>query len=445
MSLKNMIGALNFISGQRKTQEELRRLSLSAGKLFRGPVAKAEETLDGISAVARFVEDEANSWLEPDAFEAGASGPFDACDLRHWLLFAEAAGVPFVPARQIATLTEEELSAIDHKISLPKHVAASISKGLARVLPDITPSDPGSDVDPAAIQERLFTAMDDVPADWMVRSNISGSSMLKSLAGTGLLDDGREGAQLAENVEVGAGWVRVGNRTRIDATDKRFVECFVRGHKDKLHYLARPWMTADRYGEGEDPHRHGSHFAGKGRWPMEWRVFVEDGKVTGVASYYGWVGEVTAENAAKALEAAELAQKIVDQAMNMGAEPRLMDVELLRDASPAAKGNPAIAETLRRFPQGSFACTLDFMETVDGMLLLEGGPAHTPIGGGHPCAFAGHKTLPNGTCNTEGVALRLIEGVCLGDPGTWMNRANDGSILSFDEARRLAYQESPSP
>jgi hypothetical protein len=443
MSLKNLIGRINFISGQQETGRTLRRMSLQTAALLRGPVGRARSTLEGIAETAARVEREAASWAGPDAMESG--GPFDACDLRHWLLLAERAGVSFVPAREVLSLSEAELSAIDQKLQVPEFISGSIAKGLKRALPELeggTPSDEPRP-DPAEVHERLFTAMEGVPYDWMVRTNISGSSMLKSLAGTGLIGDGREGATLAEGVEVGAGWVRVGNRPRIDATDRRFVETFMSGHKDRLHYLARPWVTAARYGEAEDPHRHGSQFAGKGRWPMEWRCFVEGGRVTGVASYYGWVGEVTPENAARALEAAEAAQRIVDAGLGLDLSPRWMDVELLRFASEEALSRPHLRETLDRFPADGFACTLDFIETEHGMTLLEGGPPHTPIGGGHPCAFAGFGTRPNGACRTDGVALRLIDGVCLGDPKSWMGRDNDGSVLSWDEARELAGQVVP--
>ena len=444
MSLKDVIGRLSFIAGQRDTGRTLRRIGLETGALLRGPAEEARERISGIAETAERAEREAASWVDPEKIDSG--GPFDACDLRHWLLLAERAGVPFVPAREVLSLCEAELSAIDQQLQLPGFVSNAISRGLKRVLPEldgVAPPD-GPRPDPAEIHERLFRAMEGIPSDWMVRTNISGSSMLKSLAGTGMIADGREGATLGEGVEVGAGWVRVGNRARIDATDKRFVETFARGHKDRLHYLARPWVTAARYGEAEDPHRHGSQFAGKGRWPMEWRCFVEGGRVTGVAAYYGWVGSVTPENAARALEAAEAAQRIVDAGLGLNLKPRWMDVELLRFASKEALSRPHLRETLDRFPADGFACTLDFIETDRGLTLLEGGPPHTPIGGGHPCAFAGFGSRPNGACRTDGIALRLIDGVCLGDPKSWMARENDGSVLSWEEARGLS-RGSSSP
>jgi hypothetical protein len=214
MRLKDVIGRINFISGQQETGRTLRKLGLQAGALLRGPVQEARDRLSGIAAIADKVEREAASWVNPDRIETG--GPFDACDLRHWLVLAERAGVPFVPAREVLSLSEAELSAIDQKLQLPKFVSNAISRGLKRALPELDGAIPTevAGPDPAEVFERLFRAMDGIPSDWMVRSNLSGSSMLKSLAGTGLLGDGREGAALAEGVEVGAGWVRSGNRVR---------------------------------------------------------------------------------------------------------------------------------------------------------------------------------------------------------------------------------------
>jgi hypothetical protein len=59
-------------------------------------------------------------------------------------------------------------------------------------------------------------------------------------------------------------------------------------------------------------------------------------------------------------------------------------------------------------------------------------PPHTPIGGAHPTSFAGH-----------GVALGLMDGVCLGDPKTWIETNADEKIFSFERARDLAATFDP--
>lgn len=459
--IRTLIGKLNVIGSQRELGRTARRFGLSAAKLFAGPGARVRETMDGISRVAAFTEAEAASWLDPEDIAAGKSGGFDACDLRHWLYLAIKADVPHVPARQILSLHEDDLSLIDREIEIPDHLRETLRRRLAASAPELLEGPPPEGMPEETRQMRravigaaLYDAMDEIPEGWMVRSNISGSSMLKAMAGAGVIEQASDSARFSADIEVGAGWVRTGNRRRIDATDSRFVDTFAGGHKSVIHYLARPWMEAARRFEGPDPHRHGTVFAGKGSWPSEWRVFVEDGRVTGVASYYAWCGAATPENAAMALEAADLAQRIVDAAKGQGLSSRWMDLEILRDgASPRALANPKIRDALDRFPRDGVNCTLDFLEVSgQGLMLLEGGPAHTPIGGGHPCAFAGFQAKPGaGAASvTEGVALRLMDHVTLADPGTWSHGDVADRILTWDEARDLAARieietETPSP
>ena len=62
--------------------------------------------------------------------------------------------------------------------------------------------------------------------------------------------------------------------------------------------------------------------------------------------------------------------------------------------------------------------TLDFIETDQGPVLLEAGPGITPLGGGHPCAFAGIMNPRLGDIpNLSGVAFRTMPHVVLGEPG----------------------------
>ena len=454
--LKRLIGRISVMGSHHALMRTMRKFTLQTASLARGAPDKIRSTVEGIAEIEAFVTGEAESWLEPDEILAGECGPFDGCDLRVWLLLAEKAGVPAIPARTILSLTEGELSSVSEQIPVPEHIRKTIAKGIGQAFPDVSPAEsaaPGPD--PQVVWDRLHTAMDDVPRDWMVRSNISGSSMLKALAGSGVIGDGREGSKLSDEVEVGAGWVQIGNRRRVDATDSRFIGTFATGHKSTIHYLARPWFTPSRWLVTEDPHRHGSQFAGKGHWPAEWRVFIAGGQVTGVSSYYGWAGEATPENAYRALEAAGLAQKIVDQALRMKLSPRLMDIELLRcGPMEKARQQAEVQTMLAMHPADGVSCTLDFMETDQGMVLIEGGPGHSQVGGAFPCNFAG-KGMRKETgfyCRCEGVALKLIDGVHLADPSTWKDKEPGDSILSWEEARGLAAQfrdpennDDPSP
>jgi len=460
--IRSLIGKLNFMGSQHALSWTMRKLSLQSAALFRGPSKAIRSTMTGIGEVAAFVEQEAESWIDPQDITAGHPGGFDACDLRHWLLIAEKAEVPFVPAREILSLSEDELSAIDQKMTAPSFIRKAVAKGFARAYSaeeraEIEAVGAGiaareAEIDPARISDRLFDAMDDVPFDWIVRSNIAGPSTLKAFAGAGVLEDGKTSWEAGEKIEVGPGWVQHGNRRRIDATDTRFVETFAQGHKPRLHYLARPWVQAARRIEGPDPHRHGTPFAGKGSWPSEWRVFVENGRITGVASYYGWAGEATPENARAALEAARLAQKMVDVAAAQGLAARWMDLEIMRHQAGEleAEGeevHPTRRAALDRFPRNAINCTLDFIEAKGEngpvMTFLEGGPAHTPIGGGHPCAFAGNGVIPGQGFESRchGVALKLMDHVLLAEPKTWSAGETAGHILAWDQARALAAQD----
>lgn len=446
--IRTLIGKINFIGGQKAQMKKVREMSIKTAAMFRQAPKKARDTISEISRIEEFHNAEAASWLEPEDIDAGKTGAFDACDLRHWLLIARSADVPYVPATQILSLSEDELGAISGPVKLPTFVKNAITKGMKTVFThsELDQSDVGHEIiDTKDIGQRLYDAMDDVPFDSIVRSNISGPSTLKAFAGSGILDSGDNSMKLGSDLEVGPGWVRTGNRRRIDATDSRFIDTFAGGHKDHIHYLARPWVNAARRNEGDDPHRHGSPFAGKGSWPVEWRVFVENGKVTGVASYYGWCGQATPLDAARAIEASELAQKMVDWAVAAKLSCRWMDMEILRQtASKERLEEPEVAGILARFPRDAINCTLDFIESEDqGMVFLEGGPAHTPMGGGHPCAFAGHNLGPVQIADCTGVALRLLDNVCLGDLGSWKNAGPaDGNILSWDEARALAQTQT---
>lgn len=448
--IKTLIGRLNFMGTQQSLMGTARKLALQTAKLARGPAAAMRAQVEGIMEIEAQVTAEAASWADPEAIMDGTPGPFDTCDLRHWLNLAERAGVPYIPAKQILSLTEDELEAIDQKIANPPHVARRIAKGMRDAFPEVTDEmisnereKQKSKPDPRQISAQLYDAMDEVPLDWMVRSNLAGSSMLKALAGSGVIGDGREGSKLADGIEVGAGWVQQGNRRRIDATDGRFIDTFACGHKPEIHYLARPWMETSRRVTGEDPHRHGTPFAGKAEWPSEWRVFVTNGKITGVSSYYGWIGDITPENAYRALEAVDLAQKIVDEAKSIGAAPRLMDLELLRMGPRVDE--PLSRQVLETWPADGVSCSLDFIETTDGMMLLEGGPTHTMLGGGHPCAFAGHNIQKETGlfCDCTGVALKMAEHVLMADPKTWRPGVSSDGVLSWEEARALAAQFNP--
>ena len=400
-------------------------------------------------------EAETSSWVDAERLALGLGGAFDACDLRHWLALASRAQVPAIPAREILCLSEEEMAVASGEARLPRgralgRVQAAAKKLVSEAAHEDEPASDGTltaEVDPLDVQDKLFAAMDDVPEGWMVRHALCGHSTLKALAGTGLAGSRAPEVRFGADLEVGPGWVRLDNRRMVDTKDARVLRAAVQGRVDAAGvFLARPWMQASRWLVGEDPHRHGSPFAGKGCWPAEWRAFVEDGTVVGVASYYGWVGDVTPLSVTNALEVRRLAQKIADEAVAQKAYPRHMDFEFYR-TDKVRSAIPGIAAALKRYGREMVAFTLDFIETDQGLLLLEGGPAHTAMGGGHPCAFAGCGGRPvlGNQVVTEGVAFRTMPQVFMAEPSTWEDGDRTGCISTWAEAERLAIQSTLQP
>lgn len=105
-----------------------------------------------------------------------------------------------------------------------------------------------------------------------------------------------------------------------------------------------------------------------------------------------------AADQAAADEALRLAQKMADTATAIGCIPEFLDMPRLRRRSE---------EFREQMPEGAVNAALDFIETPDGMLLIEGGPGHA-----HPCAFAG-------TLWPEGKAFRLKDGIDITNPKSW--------------------------
>lgn len=447
-SMRKAILALVAMGSKRSAERAARQLQAIVARMLSDP-SKAMQNIEAMDAMFARHALVAGRWVEPSDVLEGKGGAFDSCDLRHWLALAERAGVPFIPARQVLELDEREMNVLSGKQEMPDGPMARGIRRRAEKVPELMelakslPPDDEPEIDMESLIERLYAAMDDVPEGWMVRTNLGGTEELKAWAGAGVIDPGQApGATFGPEIEVGPGWVRDGNRRRVRPEDSRTVLLAARGAGGAA-FLARPWMKAGRTYVGEDPHRHGSMFAGKGIWPCEWRVFIERGKVVGVANYYAWNGEANAENAEMAFAARDLAQRIADEAVRTGAVPQFMDIELVRDGKLSE--DPAARRLLDKFGADQVSGTLDFMETENGLMLLEGGPPHTPFGGAHPCAFAGHggaPGFPNGT-KVEGIAFRLMPGISLADPRTWREGDPAGCILPWDEAADLRRRPTP--
>ncbi|WP_027234392.1 hypothetical protein [Leisingera caerulea] len=463
MKLRDYIGAISRAAAEKGQRNGFRRVLTGAARLARSNPAELLGNIKGIARLSEIHDQELESWADPDEVCSGdGRSRFDVCDLRIWLRLAEAAGVAAIPAQEVARLEEEELELLLGSVQLPKGIRKSLAEGLAAGLDtaegnagrkdlsaffeqvlDLKNEDQasaGRKADTArAAFEKMESALDEVPSSWMVRTQYAGSGNLKALVGTGLMLKADDTAQVRPGFEIGGGWVRTGNRRIIDFSDPRFLQTAIGGHKPGVSYLARPWAQPARYHEGEDLHRANTPLAGPGKWPAEWRVFVRGGLVSGVANYYGWTGEgATAANAWNAIRSAALAQRIVDHAEQLGLSAHFMDQVFIRKTG---EDTEAIEMLDAEWPEDRMNCTLDFLETKEGIQFLEGGPAHMPGGGGHPCAFAGQGTTGHpmrSVARCEGVAYQCMPHVNLGDPATWVDGEADGCIDDWAAAARLA-------
>lgn len=434
---------------------------------------------------ARFIRDshlteevrerEFATWVTPETV-AIDGGAFFGMDLRCWLALAAAAGVPAVPAQEVLTLTDSEMDALSGRIDLSPLVKPyeqhrrQLADAILAEFPEMAHAADSAlpAVTPEALRtlhEKLAVAMDDLPADVMIRSVETGPSVLKVLAGVGAIADRAPEVPPAPGetrIGIGPGWIRIGNRRVVQVGEARALQAHFDGPMDADHvFVARPWIRAARWLTGRDPHLAGTVLEDEAaRWPAEWRAFVYDGKVTGVSAYYAWAGRTTPQDARVALQVRELAQRIADTATALRAFPRIGSVE-------TARHGPIGAVVDADLPREGVHATIDFIEAIgaDGrptLLMLEAGPPHHPmLPGGHPCGFTG-IAMP------DGVAFRTMDGVDIADPYTWQyTRAEirplrqaagslaaipdkpginrDGAVLDWQAVAALAAQPDTAP
>lgn len=436
--LRQALVAVTAKANQHEQDKDVRKLMVQTAKSTRK--IGLMESFAGILEMQDFKNQETDTWVTPEVL-ISQGGRFDTCNLMHWVALAEASGVSTIPAIPILTLTEDEIGIISPKVSLPDNSVTRFLKRESKVIinSDFHALEPQDNTDTQqVIIEKTFQALDNIPEGYMVRHSRCGPSMLKTLAGTGMVEGVSPEVAFGPDLMVGPGWVRNGNRRRVDVFDSRTMKVGIGAGPDAPHtWLARPWIKSARWTQGDDPHRHGTPFQGPGFWPAEWRVFVENGKVTGVSYYYPWAGMATSEDAQNALKVRDVAQKMVDYAIGLNAIPVFMDVEF-------ARKNPQFTTMGfdKKLPRDGFACCLDFIETPgpDGIefTFLEGGPPFSPFGGAHPCGFLPQVAQ---THAIEGVALKLPDGVHMMEPKTW-DVPLEGSIFTWDEVEELARENS---
>jgi hypothetical protein len=452
--------ALSELASAYQTAKDSRRGLALLGNFLRDSPKDQDAKMRGFISAAQQHAEEVAAWVAPEDIAAGKGGPFDACDLRIYIELAKRAGIPFVPAHQILTLSEPEMSVLSGQIKMPHAFKATAErqthrKKLAVPCADDLPDGANplawmfneSKIDPDALDEKLSAAMDSVPEGWMVRSARCGSSNLKHLAGCGLAGPVAPEVKFGPNLEIGPGWIRKGNRRQVHVSDHRTMESYAQGPGGDIAFLARPWITPARLVRCDDPHRAGTPYAGPGWWPVEIRAYIVDGKVSGCSNYYSWIElPPSPETARLMLQARDMAQAVADEATRQKAYPRYMDLEFIRTSQhPQIADDAQWQSKLELFGRNKVAFTLDFLEVKlptggSTLVMLEGGPPASPVGGGHPTGFAGREGAPKmgSTPNTNGVAFQSMDHIIIGDPKTWCPGVETDRILSWKDTEALA-------
>lgn len=236
-----------------------------------------------------------------------------------------------------------------------------------------------------------------------VRSSLGRNDMLRwdccaSLDVKGTMHDGSADLTSTQAVDplngVSPAW-----RTVLDGQDPRFFDLAYVYPGEDIPVIKRPWVEA---------RREGSH-------PVEYRVFVQNGEILGVANYY----------IQRDLQATDQVKGEVEQAI--AHTERL--IESMADRRAHAFNGPA-EDIGPSFDPDRLSCTIDYLVAEDGrVLFLEAGP---PFGlGAHPCAFMENKhpdltgQFPGGVISVKGVALAV------GEPALSMDE-----FLRFEAAAR---------
>lgn len=235
-----------------------------------------------------------------------ATGSFPAASLGAWLDLAREAGVAMVPAERVATLSVADLLNFEE-----------------------------AHKDPAA-QETLGE-LDRVNASLgegeMLRWDCCAGFETKSGMSEGIVPEG--------------------SSRHLSPGEPRTFDLLYDFPADQIAIWKRPWIPAKTM-DG---------------FPVEFRVFISEGKVAGIANYY-LQRDLPDQPEIRRLAASALSssQAILDTLLGKGISPRM----------PNAQDLPEGREGVH--------ATLDFLATETGeLLLLEGGPGFGF--GAHPCAF----------------------------------------------------------
>lgn len=263
---------------------------------------------------------------------------FPAVSLSHWVDLAKDAGIAHVPAEVVCSIPVHVI--LESESQLPEH---------------------------AVYWEKLAAARAQMGAGDMLRTNACASSDMKFMMQEGGLNTSDEYANSPDSVNPDVKtW-----RSLAHLGCPRISDIAYSYPGADMAILKRPWVEA---------RREGSH-------PVEYRVFVDNGSVVGLANYYIQRDiplDPQVDNEIR--EALSMAKQLVDHMAHTGSLPFNLGADPLE------------------FDSEKISCTMDFLVAENGdVLFLEAGPAFGA--GAHPCAFMK---------NWDGTGKIQVQGVCLG-------------------------------
>jgi hypothetical protein len=242
-------------------------------------------------------------------------GAFVGVSLGAWLQHAQHAGVPHVPANEVARVSRWQFLNFQESNEADRQMWKSVR--------DLRHS---------------------VPADHMVRWDPCAELGLKQAMAKSKLDMAIEASHPVH-----------------PEADPRTYDILYDYPLEKVSLWSRPWVKAQM---------HESH-------PVEFRVFVRDSRVLGVANYYVQRALPESPEILRAVNTCiALSAQLVGSMQEHGAFPWMPHYEKMGFDMSA----------------GAIHATLDFLVSEGGqVLLLEAGP---PFGAGaHPCAFQGKEHI----------------------------------------------------
>lgn len=259
----------------------------------------------------------------------GAPLRFNLLSLPCWLAVAERAGIAFIPAREIASLDVEAFTA-----------------------------DPVEGHDPtAAFEAEIVQALG---ADELVRFEQVAPAEIKHEMSAG------------QPLGNGTFWSEPLGRQIVPVFEDRFYTTLLDLAPERIRAFARPKATTETIP---------GNFAGEaGAWPVEFRVFVVGGKITGISNYYPQIALDPSRWRVRARECLGQAQAMI-KAMDRS-HLGVGNHRLCPDA-----GDPERASDWMPDAWGPQDFTLDFLfdAAARRMVFLEGGPAG--LQAAHPCCF----------------------------------------------------------